>query len=189
MDRSEAIFNILILVNRYLHIVCTTLLVGGTLFYEMVVPGAIDELKPEQQLSVFARARWLFRWIVWASAILLVISGVVSSYRNFNYYLLAEGLVPRVPFAPPPPEAELTQSIWMKAGWWWAAHASCGIVAVVIALFLTISNKPPAHPIPWMRLNLIVLLIVIFLASATRHVRRLNEQASQGMYINALSPD
>ena len=63
------------------------------------------------------------------------------------------------------------------------------MLSIVIALFLTISNKPPAHPIPWMRLNLVILLIVIFLASATRHVRRLNEQAAEGRYINALSPD
>jgi len=189
MQHSDLVYNILILVNRYLHIVCTTLLVGGTLFYEMVVPGAIDELKPEQQLSVFARARWLFRWIVWGSAIVLLATGIISSYRNLGYYLQGETLVPRVPFAPPPPDADLQQSVWMRAGWWWAAHASCGVLSVIIALFLTISNKPPAHPIPWMRLNLVILLIVIFLASTTRHVRRMNEQSTQGVYINVLSPD
>ena len=40
-----------------------------------------------------------------------------------------------------------------------------------------------------MRLNLVILLIVIFLASTTRHVRRMNEQSSQGVYINMFSPD
>ncbi len=47
--------NLLYLISRYVHIVCTTLLVGGTLFYEMVVPVAIGELKSEQQLLVFGR--------------------------------------------------------------------------------------------------------------------------------------
>ena len=189
MELSDTVYNILILINRYLHICCTTLLVGGTLFYEMVVPVAIDELKPEQQLSVFARARWLFRWIVWGSAIVLLITGGISSYRNMGYYLQGEELVPRVPFAPPPADHELPHSAWLKAGWWWAAHASTGILTVLIALYLTISRRPPVHPIGWMRINLVILLIVIFLGSATRHVRRLNEQSAQGVYTNVFSPD
>ncbi len=109
---SDVAYNILILLNRYLHIVCTTTLVGGTLFYEMVVPVAIDELKPEQQLSVFARARWVFRGIVWTSAVVLVITGCVSSYRNLGYYVGGETLIPRVPFAPLAAEP-ISHSIWM----------------------------------------------------------------------------
>src|SRR5437762_1733159 len=109
---SDGIFNILVLLNRYLHVVCTTLLVGGTLFYEMVVPVAIHELKSEQQLSVFARARWMFKGIVWCSAILLVLTGIVSSSRNLKYYLGAESHV-RVPYAPRV-ETEAPQSALMK---------------------------------------------------------------------------
>jgi len=75
--------NIILLLSRYLHIVCVTLLVGGTLFYEMVVPVAIGDLKTEQQLSVFARARWVFRWIVWLSAGILLISGTVTTWISF----------------------------------------------------------------------------------------------------------
>jgi hypothetical protein len=183
----DAVYHILVLLNRYLHIVCTTLLVGGTLFYEMVVPVAIGELKPEQQLSVFARARWVFKSIVWTSAFILIITGCVSSYRNFNYYVGAEEPVPRVPYAPPVEGA--ARSAWLRAGIWWAAHASTGLLTVVIALFLTMSRRPPVHPIPWMRLNLVILLIVVFLASVTRHVRRLNEQSTQGVYVNQFAPD
>jgi hypothetical protein len=183
----DALYHILILVNRYLHIVCTTMLVGGTLFYEMVVPIAIGELKTEQQLSVFARARWVFKSIVWTSAILIIITGFVSSYRNFNFYIGADELIPRVPYAPH--DDSVIHSAWLKAGLWWAAHASTGLVTVMIALFLTMSRRPPIHPIPWMRLNLVILLIVIFLGSATRHVRRVNEQSAQGVYVNLFAPD
>ncbi len=183
----DPVYHILILINRYLHIVCTTLLVGGTLFYEMVVPIAIGELKTEQQLSVFARARWVFKRIVWISAFVLIITGCVSSYRNLGYYVGGDDLIPRVPFAPP--ASTMAHSAWLKAGLWWAAHASTGVLTVVIALFLTISRRPPAHPIPWMRLNLVILLIVIFLGSAARHVRRVNEQSTQGVYVNLFAPD
>ena len=64
-----------------------------------------------------------------------------------------------------------------RPGWWVVAHAATGILAVIIAVLLTIGASPPGRPILWMRLNLIVLMIVIFLGSATRQVRlNLEEQ-------------
>jgi len=74
------------MLGRYVHIVCATLLVGGTLFYEMVVPIAIDDLRQEQQLSVFARARWVFRRIVWVAAALILLSGIVSTRNHWQEY-------------------------------------------------------------------------------------------------------
>ena len=71
---------------RWLHLVAMTLLVGGTLFFEFVVPEAIDNLKEEQQLSVFARTRWVFRRIIWLCAILLPISGGATMYRMWTTY-------------------------------------------------------------------------------------------------------
>ena len=72
---DDPALNMLYLIGRYLHVVATAVLVGGTLFYEMVVPGAIDELRDVQRLSVFARARWMFKGIVWASAMVLLVTG------------------------------------------------------------------------------------------------------------------
>jgi hypothetical protein len=173
---DDALVNIGFLINRYLHIVCTAVLVGGTLFYEMVVPVAIGELKNEQQLAVFARARWVFRQIVWASAAVLVISGIVSSWRHWETYTMEPPQMVQVaPDAPPQVDA------WREAkrpGWWWVAHISTGTMAVVIALFLTIGGRPPDRPIQWMRLNLTILLIVIFLATVTRHTRLILEQTA-----------
>jgi hypothetical protein len=144
---------LLFLFARYLHIVCATVLVGGTLFYEMVVPSAIDELKQEQQLFIFARARWFFKWIVWVSAALILISGVIGTWGHWTEYN-QESLQPMA-----------------RSGWWWAAHASCGILAVIISVSLTIGKVPPSQPIRWMRLNLVILLLVMFLATATRQTR------------------
>jgi peptidoglycan/LPS O-acetylase OafA/YrhL len=166
------------LLSRYLHIVCATLLVGGTLFYEMVVPIAIDELSTAQQLLVIARARWVFKWIVWLSAATILLSGIISSARHWPQYNQPErvyridatpglGAAPSMPIAVPPAG---------RAGWWWAAHASTGVVAVLIALSLTIGKVPPSQPIRWMRLNLVILLLVMFLATATRHARLQSEQ-------------
>jgi len=152
-DLSERLIHSVLSVNRWLHLVATTLIVGGTLFYELVVPIAIADLKPEQQYTVFGRARWVFRWVVWISAVLLAVSGSVSVWQMWDSY------------TQPFPRGFPT------AGGWAIAHVGAGAAAVVIALLLTIRRAPPAHPIGWMRVNLVILLAVIFLASAGRHVR------------------
>jgi|HubBroStandDraft_6_1064221.scaffolds.fasta_scaffold559768_2 hypothetical protein len=155
---------------RYLHIVCATVLVGGTLFYEMIVPPAIDELKLEQQLFIFARARWFFKWIVWLCAAIILLTGVVSTYSHWIEYNR--------------PIGDEVSAI-VRPGWWWAAHASCGVLAMIISVSLTIGKVPPTQPIRWMRLNLIILLLVMFLATVTRQTRL--ESPSQ-QSVNSIEP-
>ncbi len=170
------------LISRYLHIACTTVLVGGTLFYEMVVPAAIDELKTEQQLDVFGRARLVFRRLVWTSAAVLALSGVVSTRTHWPDYkaepAVVRGASPDVQDA----------SVFRRPGWWWAAHVSSGGLAVLIAVYLTTVTRPPDHPIGWMRLNLVILLIVIFLASAARQVRVANTEPARPRLIVPFLP-
>ena len=75
---QEAIFPL----NRWLHIVCTALLVGGTLFYEFIIPKAIEDLKEESQLAVLGRVRWFFGQVVIFSALIPV------SYTHLSAALL-----------------------------------------------------------------------------------------------------
>lgn len=168
MDLFEALDKLLFLLARYGHIVAGALLVGGTLFYEMVVPQAIEELKNESQLSVFARARWVFKGIVLGSVVVLLITGVLSVYRNWHAYWGGEERLGQqlsslqgVQFIPPV----------VPVPWWVIGHAVLGLVGMVIAVVLVMGRTPPSRPIRWMRLNLAILLVAIFLASATRHVR------------------
>ncbi|HEV7299445.1 MAG TPA: hypothetical protein VGN72_08795 [Tepidisphaeraceae bacterium] len=169
--------NLFFLINRYLHIVCTTLLVGGTLFYEMVVPVAIGELKSEQQLLVFGRARWMFRSIVWTSGVVLILTGIASTVDHWGSYRASGTTLPtavQMAEASTRPVVD-NGSAAMRADWWWVAHASTGTLAVLIAFSLTTGATPPARPVQWMRVNLMILLIVIFLATVTRHVRQFRE--------------
>ena len=75
---QEALFPLV----RWLHIVCTTLLVGGTLFYEFVIPKAIEDLKEETQLAVLGKVRWVFRQIVIFSTLILVATGSLAVYHQ-----------------------------------------------------------------------------------------------------------
>jgi uncharacterized membrane protein len=140
------VFDIVHPLNRWIHMVCTTLIVGGTLFFELVLPIAIEDLKREQQLYVFARARLVFRWVVWISVMGLIASGLLSGSRSWHVYTLDE-----------------------YSARWAIAHILLSCVAMFIALLLTLGRQPPENPVRWMRLNLVILLVAIFLGSATRH--------------------
>jgi hypothetical protein len=168
---DDPVPNLVYLISRYVHIVATTLLVGGTLFYETVVPVAIGELRDPQQLSVFARARWTFKGIVWVSAILILLSGAVSAYRNTYAYFGDEVKLVRGEATTAASEERIRRARLSAPGWWAAAHSAGGLVTVGIALMLVSGRRPPTRPIGWMRLNLLLLLIVIFLASTSHYLR------------------
>lgn len=78
----------------------------------------------------------------------LLISGAASVWRMWNVYRTDEF-------------ADIFR--------WSLAHMSLGVLALLMALLLTVGRRPPENPVRWMRLNLVVLLVVIFLGSSTRH--------------------
>src|SRR5581483_2889421 len=125
----DDLINLGFLLGRYLHIIAATMIVGGTLFYELIVPVAIDDLRDAQKLSVFARARWAFRWIVWIGALTLLGSGVASSYRNWPRYTSADQEISDT--------GEIVQQNQVQlhgAGYWWLAHAIGGTIGMAIAV-------------------------------------------------------
>jgi uncharacterized membrane protein len=145
----EVLDSILYPLTRWLHIVCGTLILGGTLFFELVLPIATEDLRNEQRFYAFARARLVFRWVVWISIAGLLISGFLTAFRMWNTYY--------------------TEATFTFVARWALGHVLVGLVAMIIALLLTLGKRPPEDPIRWMRLNLIILLVVIFLGSATRY--------------------
>ncbi|HYE19647.1 MAG TPA: hypothetical protein VEA69_14440 [Tepidisphaeraceae bacterium] len=147
---DDALRHILYVTARWLHVVCTTLVVGGTLFFEFVVPVAIEDLKKEQQMAVFGKARWVFRRVVWVCAVLLLLSGAVTLQRMWDVYD-SERFRASMPYA--------------------LAHVGIGIVALGLALLLTARGRPPEHALLWLRITLVLLLLTILAATLTRHIR------------------
>jgi hypothetical protein len=170
----ESLTNLFYLCSRYVHIVATTIIVGGTLFFEMVVPLAIGELKNEVQLALFGRMRWIFRWVVYTSAIALVVTGSVAMYRNWN---VLNGqfisFLEKTPGSSPQKiQAMQDESIQNRPRIWFIAHLAAGAMSLIVALMLVSGGRPPDRPLQWMRLNLFILLVAIFLASASRGARQ-----------------
>lgn len=152
---SEWSSHVLFALGRWLHLVAMTLLVGGTLFFEFVVPEAIDDLKPEQQLSVFARTRWVFRRIIWICVVLLPITGGMSIHRLWGTYR-EQGF------------GVLGLNV---SGYWMVAHAVLAMLAITLSVHVGLANARPGRSRAWMQFSLILLLAVMFMAVAARQVR------------------
>jgi hypothetical protein len=163
--------------SHYLHVVAAALIVGGTLFYLWVVPFAIEELKEESQLLVFARARLVFRWMVFISAVLLLISGAfvtarsIATYRNEQIPLFRQMAEIRHPNAPPTQVLD-HPPIFDRPALWFSLHVGVAILCLLIAVALVRGRTPPHAPLLWMRLNFVLLLLAILLASLTRNARQ-----------------
>lgn len=147
---EEVLYHVFYVTSRWLHVVCTTLIVGGTLFFEFVVPVAIEDLKREQQLAVFGKARWMFRHVVWVCAIILLLSGVASLVRSWETYHRTE---------------------FQSSLPWVFGHVGIGILALGVSLLLNARRRPPTHAVGWLRVSLAMLLLAIFASTVARHIR------------------
>src|SRR3982074_19995 len=101
------LFNVLFPVNRWVHLVASTLIVGGVLFFEFIVPVATADLKPEQQAAVLGRARWVLRKVVWFSVVALLFSGGISAWRMWWFYRV---------------DQEHAGGFWFASGPWVLGH-------------------------------------------------------------------
>jgi hypothetical protein len=162
---------------RYLHVVATALIVGGTLFYIWVVPFAIGELKEESQRIVFARARLVFRWIVFTSALLLLVSGAVVMGRSMWIY--RGGQIPlfremaRISYPQAPPTEALDHpTIFERTTFWFVLHLAGAGLCLIIAIALVRGGRPPPSPLSWMRVNFVLLLVTILFAVMSRNARQ-----------------
>ena len=135
--------------SRWLHIVCTSLLVGGTLFYEFVIPKAIADLKEETQLAVLGRVRWFFRNTVIFSAITLILSGALSMYHQWPLY----------------------NGKYHEVMPWVYLHLALGMLSLVVAVIAMVRTRAPRQPLVWLRVNFVILLIAIFVVALARHLR------------------
>jgi uncharacterized membrane protein len=148
------LFDAGICVNRWLHIVAAGLLVGGVLFFNFVLPAATAELKDEQRLAVFGRARWMFRSVVWFSVIALVVSGSLSWFRVWPMYRA---------------EQTTSGSAWLTSLPWTIGHMAIALIAFAMLFRITAGRRLLERPVGWLGASLIVLLVGIFLASVARH--------------------
>jgi uncharacterized membrane protein len=152
----EWLINTALPLNRWLHIVACTLMVGGVLFFEMVLPLATADLREEQQLAVFGRARWVFRRVFLLSILLLIITGTVSTWRMWRLYHFDEQTV---------------GGFFQGSRPWVIGHVFLALLAFWIGLRVTRTKFLLPRPVSWLRVLLVILLVSMFTASVARHMR------------------
>ena len=185
---NESLANLFFLLSRYVHIVATTIIVGGTLFFELVVPLAIGELRNEVQLALFGRMRWCFRWVVYSCTAALILTGSALIYRNRSVLNGEFIQVLNQMIGEEKVQAMHDESPLNRPRLWFIAHLIAGFMSIALALSLVVGGRPPDEPLRLMRLNLLVLMLAIFLASASRASRQnlfqplLREQSSRMMH-------
>ena len=78
---------LLIVILRWLHIIPAAIAIGGLIFMRFVLPAATRSLNEEQSREVFLRGRRVFKIMLHASILFLIISGVINSIRYYPQYV------------------------------------------------------------------------------------------------------
>src|SRR5215510_2884806 len=78
---------VLIVILRWLHIIPAAIVIGGMVFMRFVLPAATRPLGDEQAREVFLRARRIFKIMLHASILFLIITGVINSIRFYPAYV------------------------------------------------------------------------------------------------------
>ena len=141
---------VLIVILRWLHIIPAAIVIGGTIFMRFVLPAAIRSLPEEQANEVFLRARRVYKIMLHASILFLIISGVINSIRFYPAYVqhrpLAIGL--------------------------WHTHMFLAVIVFVISFWSLAGKTPPASHRTVGLVNVILLLLLVAVSSTLQYVRQ-----------------
>ena len=143
--------SVLIVILRWLHIIPAAIVIGGMIFMRFVLPAAIRSLPQDQAQDVFLRARRVFKIMLHASILFLIITGVINSIRFYPAYVqhrpLAIGL--------------------------WHTHMFLAVIVFVISFWSLAGKAPPASHRAAAMANVILLLLLVAVSSTLQYVRQM----------------
>jgi uncharacterized membrane protein len=141
---------VLIVILRWLHIIPAAIAIGGLIFMRLVLPAATRSLPEAQGREVFLRARRIFKIILHASILFLIISGVINSIRFYPAYVQHRPLAIAL----------------------WHTHMFLAVIVFVISFWSLAGKEPPgAHRAAGM-VNVILLLVLVAVSSTLQYVRQ-----------------
>jgi hypothetical protein len=141
---------VLIVILRWLHIIPAAVAIGGLIFLRFVLPAATRSVSEEQGREVFLRARRIFKIMLHASILLLIISGVVNSIRYYDFY-------------------KATKPLGIAL---WHTHMFLAVIVFVISFWSLAGKEPPgSHRVAGM-VNVILLLVLVAVSSTLSYVRQ-----------------
>jgi uncharacterized membrane protein len=143
---SDAILSILF---RWLHIFSAAVAIGGVWFARVILPMGLKNLDPQAQQSVIAGTRRGLKMTIHTAILLLLVSGVYNTLRNWGIYKLNPAL--------------------MHA--FWGTHLILGLTVFTISLILLSGKEPKKWARTGMAVNLVLLVIIVALGSSLKWAR------------------
>ena len=141
---------VLIVILRWLHIIPAAIAVGGLIFMRFVLPAALRPLPDDQAREVFLRARRIFKIILHASILFLIISGVINSIRFYPQYVQHRPLAIAL----------------------WHTHMFLAVIVFIISFWSLAGKEPPKSQKAAATVNVILLLLLIAVSSTLQYVRQ-----------------
>jgi len=141
---------VLIVLLRWLHIVPAAIAIGGLIFMRFVLPAAIASLPDGQRQEVFLRARRVFKILIHASILLLIISGVINSIRFYDAY-----------------KAHRPLAIAL-----WHTHMFLAVIVFIISFWSLAGREAPRSHRAAATVNVILLLALVAVSSTLQYVRQ-----------------
>jgi uncharacterized membrane protein len=142
--------SVLIIILRWLHIIPAAIAIGGLIFMRFVLPAAIRPLGEDQGREVFLRARRIFKIMLHASILFLIISGVINSIRFYPQYVQRRPLAIAL----------------------WHTHMFLAVIVFVISFWSLAGKEPPKSQRAAATVNVILLLLLVAVSSTLQYVRQ-----------------
>jgi uncharacterized membrane protein len=134
---------------RWLHIIPACLAIGGAFFMRLILPAALGGLEPEPRHAALLRARRVFKMLIHACILLLIVSGTYNAMGNWKKYAQ---VIP------------LSHALF-------GLHLILAIAVFVISIVVLLGKEPPASHRQWMTVNLVLLALLVAAGSSLKWVR------------------
>jgi hypothetical protein len=145
----------LVILMRWAHVIGAALAIGGLVVMRFALPAGLKAIQDEAlRDEVFLRVRRVFKMIVHTAILLILVGGIYNTIRLWPGYKGLHGL--------------------------WGTHVLFGLIAIGIALWLTMGPRPPAEHRTFALLNVVVLLAIVALGSTVKWARERKANREQG---------
>ena len=140
---------------RWVHVAAAAVAIGGVFFMRVVLPLGTARLGEQQRQEVFLSCRRVFKTVIHACILLLLLSGVVNTLRNWEVYAVNRPVMHGL----------------------WGPHVMMALVAFGISIWLLKGQTPPPSHRNWAAVNLGLLLTLVAVAGILRWVRERHAHA------------
>jgi uncharacterized membrane protein len=140
---------VLDILMRYLHVVAACLAVGGAFFIRFLLPVGPRDLDAETKEHVLLRSRRVFKMVVHSSILAFLVSGTYNAIKLFPQYRANRPLLHGL----------------------WGSHLILALAIFTISIILLRGVEPPRNHRRWMKINIVLMLITILVASSLKWAR------------------